>query len=516
MAKRIKVTFKRVNGDNTGYYTRRGMSSKYPTDGIHYMRNCSDGKTFYCDPADGGVNGYYKLIDPEKNGINTNGNSCYAWLNNSFCSWIEEEYEEPKPPVINPPASVALPEVPTQRTYEPKPQARSGFTNLFGDRTADTNVWHSGDAVYTSAKLKPNQVRAYQYINQPYNDTNDNLPSLTSINRTSFYNDYEDLLENMSIIRKNLNINDSASNLADLRYNMVNRFDRWKVAHPDIQLSKSFAYVFFTRPDLNIYENLSFTELKLVDKVDRDPTFYYLDNNNRQLLRCLTKSFSGKHDFNPFLSNMAASFELSDEMIDTIEQGETFTGYKVMYGRHNIKSRTAGSFNVSYVDDDEYKVYKIHRAWVDYISKVYRGEFEANKNYIRERILDYACSAYYFLCGADGETILFWSKYTGVFPTAIPSATSSWTKGSTLKMPEISVPYAYSWKEDFNPISLAEFNKNGLGAEQSGTYDYISTYEPELLTTGRTFTGSPFVETSKNNVGEYTFKLRFRVPGENN
>jgi len=82
-------------------------------------------------------------------------------------------------------------------------------------------------------------------------------------------------------------------------------------------------------------------------------------------------------------------------------------------------------------------------------------------------------------------------------------------------MPEISVPYTYSWKEDFNPVSLAEFNKNGLSSGQN-TFDYISTYEPELLTTGKTFTGSPFVETSKNAGGDYIFKLRFRVPKDNN
>lgn len=489
MAKKLKVVFKRVNGDKTGYFTRRGPGKKYPSDGIHYMKNCTDGQTFYCDVEDAG-NGYHILHNPEANGINTYGNPCYAWLNSGHCSWIEvDDTPAPAPtPVQEEPIQSN-----TQVEYKPAPALNNTFKNLFGEDELDASkVWGSGSGITTSTKTI-------------------NLNSTANI-PTSFFNDYSDFVDNMSIIRKNLNINDSASNLADIKYNMVNRFDRWKVAHPDIQLTKSFGYVFFTRPALNLYDHVSYTEIKLLDVVSRDPVYYYLDNNNRQLLRSLTKTFSGMHDFNPFLSNMAQSFELSDESIETIEHGKTFTGHMVKYGRHNIKSKTAGTFSVDYIDDNEYKVYKIHKAWCDYISKVYRGEFEPEEYYIKNRILDYACSVYYFLCGEDGETILFWSKYTGVFPTNIPSAKSSWNKGTLLKMPEISVNYEYAWKEDFNPVSLAEFNINGSGADQDSGYSYISTYEPELLTTGKTFTGSPFVETIRNSVGDYTFKLRFRAP----
>lgn len=178
------------------------------------------------------------------------------------------------------------------------------------------------------------------------------------------------------------------------------------------------------------------------------------------------------------------------------------------YGKHNIKSKTADNFSITYTDDDNLNIIKVHKAWTDYISKVYRGEFFANPIHRQNRTIDYASSVYYFLCGPDGETILFWSKYTGVFPTNTPSSALVWQKGNITKMPEFSINYEFSWKEDLMPTTLAEFN---LNSANQNTYTYAKTYEPELGSTGKTFVNAPFVETViDRTTGKYEYKLRFR------
>ncbi|WP_171567733.1 hypothetical protein, partial [Brevibacillus sp. MCWH] len=159
----------------------------------------------------------------------------------------------------------------------------------------------------------------------------------------------------------------------------------------------------------------------------------------KELILSLTDHFSNSHDFHPYLSNTANSFELSDEFIKTVEHGETLTGYKVQYGKNNIESNSSGSFSISYIDDAEFNIYKTHKAWIEYISRVYRGEVTPKRDYIQKKILDYTVSVYYFICGPDGETILFWSKYFGVFPTNTPSSASSWSKGSSVKLPEFTI-----------------------------------------------------------------------------
>ena len=151
--------------------------------------------------------------------------------------------------------------------------------------------------------------------------------------------------------------------------------------------------------------------------------------------------------------------------------------------------------------------------WVDYISKVFRGEFIPKRDYITSRILDYACSVYVVICGPDGESILFWTKYTGVFPTNIPSSAFNWSKGNLMKMPEYTISYKYAWKEDFNPMALAEFNINSKLNDLTPDTKItpVSVYEPLLVSTGKSFVGAPYIEQVYNNTNDrYIFKLRFR------
>jgi len=336
-----------------------------------------------------------------------------------------------------------------------------------------------------------------------------NFPPLVSVNKgVNIYNyfmDHSFIENNLKKVRNNLNLIGDKG-FSDMNQKLFTEFNKYKIAFPDYHLSKTFAYVFFTRPDLNLIEYQGDGIYTLLPDVEKDPTYYYLSKNNSNILLSLTRYLSADHPFHPFLSNTATSFEIADEYIKTMEHGETFTGYKVMYGKNNIESKTAGTFNVNFIDDQEFSVYKTHKAWIDYISKVYRGELKASDEYIHKKILDYACSAYYILCGPDGESILFWSKYFGVFPTNAPSSVTSWTKGNLMKIPEYSTTFAYAFKEDFSPLTLAEFNMNN-----TGSYLYRKVYEPTLVGTGKTFMGAPFIETNISRGSKaYEFKLKFR------
>lgn len=322
----------------------------------------------------------------------------------------------------------------------------------------------------------------------------------------NYYTDTQFAQSAIKAVKENLNILGDSGCRA-ITSNLFKKFNRYKVAMPDTELGKTFAYVFFTRPDLNIVDYLGDGKHDLAAQVKNDAVFYYVYKNDPNIILSLTKDYTGAHDFHPYLSNKANSFEISDEYIKTVDHGETFLGYKVMYGRNNIDSRTAGQFTVNYTDDVNFSLYKTHKVWIDYISKVYMGELEAKTHYKREKELDYAVAAYYILCGPDGETILFWSKYWGVFPTNAPSSTSSWSKGNLLSTPDLSINYAYAFKEDFSPLILAEFNMNST---KESLYKYRKTYEQELGSTGKTMTGAPFIESREIN-GSYVYKLRFRM-----
>lgn len=385
-----------------------------------------------------------------------------------------------------------------------------------------------GSSVFTRLRLTRNSPVETELLPEDemkignYTESKKTLDTTTVIEGSTIKNfqilsEYKavDAQVHLDKIKDNFNIL-KGSDVANLRKKFIDEFNRFKIDYPDFHLNKTFSHVFLTRPDLNIIQSpivnkIELTEydrdnIKLTNEVNRDPFYYHMYQTDRDLLLSLSKSLSQDHEFIPFLSNLASSFDISDEFIKTMEYGETFTGYKVQYGKNNIESKTAGTFNITYTDDKDLSVYKIHRIWTDYISKVFRGELTPKRKYMINKILDYACSLYYIVTAADGETILFWSKYYGLFPTNAPTSNLSWSKGSFVRAPEHSISYSYAVKEDFNPFALVEFNHNSIG----GDLVYRKNYIPEIGGCGDSFARHPFIETLKDNKTLYKYKLRFR------
>ena len=290
-------------------------------------------------------------------------------------------------------------------------------------------------------------------------------------------------------------------------------YNRYKIQNPNDGLTKAFGHVFFVRPDCHIYADSSTganASPVLADDLKNLSEYYYALQHCPELLRELTQSKAGyDHEFMMFLSNKAKSFETADEYVEDDSYGDALTGHKISYGRNNIKSKAAGEINIKYTDDKYLHVYHLHKLWTDYISNVYRGKVWPDINYVKNKVLDYPTCLYYILTAEDGETIIFWSKYYGVFPTKTPSSALAFDDSQRISNPEYTISYKYSWKEDFNPLSLVEFNTHGWNRN----WEYIRSYQESVLGTGYTWAGTPFIETfranNKENALPYTFKLRF-------
>ena len=313
----------------------------------------------------------------------------------------------------------------------------------------------------------------------------------------------EDLNDVLRKIHKTIGLYDGGAQKTFDKY--IKQYNRFKLPTLNDALQKGFAHVFFIRPDLN------------VDEMEKDSDFYYAFKNSPSMTNELCQANGANHDFMLSLSNKAASFSLTDEYIDTDTYGKTFAGWKIAYGKHNVESKTAGDFSITYHDDRTLHIYHLHKLWVDYISKCYHGSISPKSEYIKNHVLDYASACYYIVTAEDGETIIFWSKYYGVFPSTIPSTQYSWAYGNVIQDPTIEIKYQYSFKEDFNPAALTEFNTNSkVGA--SGE-KYVPIYDPKLGHAGDAWVGAPYIELVTNNQDNsgknipdspYTFKLRFK------
>lgn len=293
------------------------------------------------------------------------------------------------------------------------------------------------------------------------------------------------------------------------------KYNRFKMSVPDEILQKSFAHVFFVKPDCNIIPSQYTPTDTTAGERANEKIFAYAANSSPEIIRDLTsRDRNTDSDFSFILSNAAASFSLSDEYINAADYGQSWTGYKIAFGRNDSDSKIAGKFVVSFNDDKRLNIYKLIRCWVEYISGVYRGVYLPKVETINDHIMDYAGAVYYILTAEDGETIIFWSKYYGVFPLTIPSSQYSWARGTLLSNPSMDVEFMFSFKEDYNYDTIIEFNHNAWVPEDARNditnYAYEQTYNPNLGTAGKTWVDIPFIETCRDAAGRNTFKLRFK------
>ena len=323
--------------------------------------------------------------------------------------------------------------------------------------------------------------------------------------KTEFKIDTSRWTTHFNIIRNNHNIFTDSDTTAIRRDGR--NYNRFKIPDVNKALRHSFGHVFIMRPDLNILKAQgSSADFELNSNTANDPRFSYVAKNNPTVIRNLSRYGYSGHYFSMLLSNAATTSSIQDEALKTDTYGDTWTGHKIPYGKHNSESMSSGQFDIRYEDDNLLSIYQLHKLWVEYISRVYRGTFVATDKNIREKILDYATSVYYFLCADDFETIIFWAKYTGVFPNNVPSSTvGSWSLDSPLKMPAYEITYSYAFKEEYNPFLFTEFNNMSPGLSQS----YVNNYDTNLLGVGKTTVGPPYVEILSVD-GRYVPKLRFR------
>lgn len=298
--------------------------------------------------------------------------------------------------------------------------------------------------------------------------------------------------------------------------NNLERYNRFKMAFPDDILSKGYMHVFMTRPDVNYYD---IAGDNLRSEVGNDPFLKYMAGKKSQVVRQLVEANGDSHQFMMLLSNKAKGFTLTDDGINHDTYGKSRSGYSVAYGRRR-DSELGGSLNITYRDNRDLDILNLHKLWVDYIVNVFSGKWTPKSEYIRNKIIDYATAVYVIVTAEDFETVLFWTKYYGVFPVSLPFSAISWESGSTVTAPELSVTYAYSWKEDLNPIALAELNMNSfkLGIPQHARY--VPTFNPEIAAVDRTWVGAPFIEILRyssdkpdlTNGANTAIKLRFQKP----
>jgi hypothetical protein len=87
----------------------------------------------------------------------------------------------------------------------------------------------------------------------------------------------------------------------------------------------------------------------------------------------------------------------------------------------------------------------------------------------------------------DAETIIFWAKYTGLFPQNVPYSAFSSGDLATVNPIQTTISYVYNYKEFLNPEILIDFNDTFLNssdimtAQASYKGDILSVYDMDTF-----------------------------------
>ncbi len=292
----------------------------------------------------------------------------------------------------------------------------------------------------------------------------------------------------------------------------------------DDPLINGHAFVFLTKPELFIYPLNDYTSKTTSDSNDTtkmelafynmcaDPIFApYIGaqalNPQDTLIAQQLSVFDSytnpdfkKSNFLPIFTNKSKSFAPTDALLDTTETHETKEGYRFTMPTHTTGSRAGGTVSFSVNETANMDFTKYMTLWVNYIENISNGVFRANPTYVKNGVIDYMSSIYYFTTEPDGKTLKYWTKYTGCYPTTIPFSAFSYQKGSR-DVVELDIPFQYMSKEDMNPAILEDFNKVSMdiqdlsdkSASSNNEYSYYnvnnSVYlHPDNIKSSSTYT----------------------------
>lgn len=235
------------------------------------------------------------------------------------------------------------------------------------------------------------------------------------------------------------------------RYGWVNPFDQDRVLRE---------FLFFTKPDLNLFESSIITPDNLVDGCRENNLLYETARRMPKVLTQLTSSVSdpdGKH--NPFmylLSNAVSSkLDLPSISAESQESTQNIMGTSIQYRSHSLKSDNGFDFTLQFTDTPRLEVYTLAKCYDEYMRLLKQGYCSPKYEYIVGRIIPEQFSVYKFLIGSDGETIIHYSKLTGVYFTDVPRSDIA-DPGDEVKF---SLSFHAQFVEDMNPHIISEFDK---------------------------------------------------------
>lgn len=301
----------------------------------------------------------------------------------------------------------------------------------------------------------------------------------------------------------------SASGINEGR--VLDNFNRFYSVFPEMEMAADLkTYIFITRPEMNLLASSTSgvfgggssgtktTHTTLVTENQKDVRLLYMAQYCPEILHMLTEDYSSTHDFIPYLQSRAMSLELPDYQIRTSDFTIPFFSYKFTYPTVTNESETGGSFNITFREDERLRITNMFQFWIYYQDAVTKNKMKVASKHKWENFFDYMCSVYELVCDPTSMRILFWSKYTGCFPTSVGISNLSHNLQSTVNN-SVSVGFNYIRVEHNNPMIIADFHMNTAGAGSN----FEPVYNDDFGVIGDSLVGCPKIIEDSVSKGLY-------------
>lgn len=291
---------------------------------------------------------------------------------------------------------------------------------------------------------------------------------------------------------------------------LYDKFDRTGSIDPYNSLKSTKEYVFFTKPDLHIFDdgNTSSLNPELNNvTIFRDALSRYKDVLMQ--LQVSAKGGSNKPFMNSLTNSLRSSVDMPMISADSMQTSANIHGISISYRKSSLTSDNAPEISLEFEDTKDLEIYMLFKLYDEYERRKWMGSITPpDLEYVKNKILHDQFALYKFLVDEDGETIVYYSKFYGVYPTSVPrEAFSETTTAAGLRF---TVQFRTQFVEDMDPAILSDFNYITNQVVNKYSKD-MPLYDTALQGTNPDWANIPYVVNIKRGgASRSVYKLKWR------
>lgn len=302
--------------------------------------------------------------------------------------------------------------------------------------------------------------------------------------------------------------------------NIYTRTYRFGKLDPYGAISTSREFLFFTKPDLNIF-NIDDTTMSVSETLNpalaNIPFWIDMANYKKRIISLLEASYHKDGIVDPFnhllQNNCMSNLEIQSLSADMIDTPQNIYGVGYKYRGSSESSDDGPDFSLEFRDTRWLDVYTMFKAYEEYETLKHHGVIRPPVNYIINKIVHDQFSIYKFLVDEDMETIIYYGKMYGVAPKSLPrDIFGSTTYDNGLSY---SIDFSAAFYEDMKPDIIADFNALSKDWFNAQPYE-IPIYSSNLDRVDRRAATAAYIikdstsPTAKRSPNGYVYKLKWR------